>query len=518
MMEKPDYVLHFSRPANTEVKYIRGHWYLYERSNVYDPQLGRSRKKSGKILGSITEQGFVPSRARQERLNPVLNDVVEVGAVNYIYKRTERMRGRLQNYFPELWEMIYAAAVIRAVYDCRFRRLQLHYEDSILSYIYPGLSFMPNAVTEFLNTLGRMRGAIRGYMQEMVAEHERFLLFDGHRVLSASRSVDNAECGYDSKMRYRPQINLLYMFTTGGDIGYPVYYKQYLGSTLDVSAFSDMLKESTAYADNCTVIADKGFASDDDFALLEECGLNYVIPLKRGNRFVKGHVPASPFGYEEAFSFNGRGIHALTIPGDGFHIHLFLDTDLLAQEIADITKRTEKKNHDTELKKEREMTRRGKGKGRLTDEELALLEPIPIQEAYADKEEMGTMTLKTNRKDLNAFQVYSIYKQRQAIEQFFKTYGDTMSYEASYMRNNYAEEAWLFLNHLSSIIGVNAIEEIASIGESKNISYKDLAQTLVKIKAGKVDGKWVVYPIKKSVQRLCEKMQFNPEDLTELKL
>jgi hypothetical protein len=44
---------------------------------------------------------------------------------------------------------------------------------------------------------------------------------------------------------------------------------------------------------------------------------------------------------------------------------------------------------------------------------------------------------------------------------------------------------------------VNAIEEIASIGESKNISYKDLAQTLIKIKAGKADGKWTVYPVKK---------------------
>ena len=212
MVEKPDYVLNFVRPANTEIKYIRGHWYLYERSNVYDPRLGRSRKKSGKILGSITEQGLVPSRARRECVNPVLNDVVEVGAVNYIYQRTEWMRSRLQKYFPDLWEHIYAASVIRAIYDCRFRRLQLHYEDSILSYLYPGLSFMPNAVTEFLNTLGRMRGAIRSYMQEMVAEHERFLLFDGHRLLSASNTVDNAEYGYDSKMRYKPQINLLYMF------------------------------------------------------------------------------------------------------------------------------------------------------------------------------------------------------------------------------------------------------------------------------------------------------------------
>lgn len=517
-MEKPDYVKNFARPANTEIKFIKGHWYLYERHSVYDPQLGRSRKISGKILGSITEQGLIPSRARREWVNPVLNDVVEVGAVNYIYQKTAWMRCRLQKYFPDIWQYIYTVAIIRAAYDCRFRRMQLHYEDSILSYIYPDLSFMPGSVTEFLNTLGRMRGAIRGYMQEMVAEHERFLLFDGHRLLSASHTVDNAECGYDSRMRYKPQINLLYMFTLGEDIEYPVYYKQYLGSTLDVSAFSDILKESTAYADNCTVIADKGFASDDDFSLLEECGLKYVIPLKRGNRFVKGHVPASPFGYEEAFSFNGRGIHSLTLPEEGFHIHLFLDTDLLSQEIADATKRTEKQNATIKRKKEQELKRRNKGKGRLTDEELEALEPLTVKEAYADKEEMGTITLKTNRTELNAFQVYSIYKQRQAIEQFFKTYGDTMSYEASYMRNNYTEEAWLFLNHLSSIIGVNAIEEIASIGESKNISYKDLAQTLIKIKAGKADGKWTVYPVKKSVQKLCEKMQLNPYDLTGLGL
>ena len=208
----------------------------------------------------------------------------------------------------------------------------------------------------------------------------------------------------------------------------------------------------------------------------------------------------------------------MTLKENGFHIHLFLDTDLLAQEISDITKRTERQNAAIVHKKEQELKRRGKGKGRLTDEELESLVPLTVKEAYADKEEMGTITLKTNRTELNAFQVYSIYKQRQAIEQFFKTYGDTMSYEASYMRSNYTEEAWLFLNHLSSIIGVNAIEEIASVEESKNISYKDLMQTLVKIKAGKVDEKWIVYPVKKSGQRLCEKMQFNPYDLEGLGL
>ena len=62
-----------------------------------------------------------------------------------------------------------------------------------------------------------------------------------------------------------------------------------------------------------------------------------------------------------------------------------------------------------------------------------------------------------------------------------------------------------FFHHLSTIIGVNVIEEIAAIGESKNISYKDLAHTLIKIKAGKIDGKWVVYPIKRAFNACVRK-------------
>lgn len=100
MVENPDYVKNFIRPANTEIKYISRHWYLYERSNVYDLQIGRS-KKSGEILGSITEHGLIPNRARQVRVNPVLNDVIEAGAVNYIYQRTEWMRHRLQMHFED---------------------------------------------------------------------------------------------------------------------------------------------------------------------------------------------------------------------------------------------------------------------------------------------------------------------------------------------------------------------------------------------------------------------------------
>jgi hypothetical protein len=52
---RPDFVRNFIKPKNTEIKLISGQWYLYERASKYDPE-------TSKMLGSITEQGFVGKR------------------------------------------------------------------------------------------------------------------------------------------------------------------------------------------------------------------------------------------------------------------------------------------------------------------------------------------------------------------------------------------------------------------------------------------------------------------------
>ena len=190
-----------------------------------------------------------------------------------------------------------------------------------------------------------------------------------------------------------------------------------------------------------------------------------------------------------------------TVTSYRYSIHLFLDADLLAKELSGLTGRTEKKNISIEMRKAAEKKKMSKGKGRLTQEELDQMVPLKIDDMFENKDEIGTITIKTNNKSLNAFQVYSIYKQRQTIEQFFKAYADTMEFEASYMKDNYCEEAWLFLNHLSSILSIRILETISAIGEEKNISYKDFAQTLVKIKSNIVsETEWRIVPIKKSVQ------------------
>ena len=132
------------------------------------------------------------------------------------------------------------------------------------------------------------------------------------------------------------------------------------------------------------------------------------------------------------------------IEKDGFNLFIYYDSQLYANELADSVDRANKKNEACDKKLLAEEKRRNKGKGRLSDEELEKLQPIDLKEILAETPEMGTVTLRTNRLDLNSHQIYRTYKQRQSIEQFFKTYGESLDLEASYMREQISQEAWLF--------------------------------------------------------------------------
>ena len=510
MTEKPEYVLNFPRQKNTEIKKIGNNWYLYERFSKYDPEIKRSRKVSGKCLGKLTPDGLVPTRRRLVSVTAnalcanQVSDVVEAGAVLFFWNRTAAMRERLKEFFPDIWETIYAAAVLRAVKEPRFRRLQAHYETSFIAHLLPGLSFDAPSNTSLLQALGRRRDTISRFMQEDVNKQEVFILFDGHRLITSSKTMELAELGYDSKRRFKPQVNLLYVYSLGNDSSMPVYYKQFLGSTPDVSAFSDVLNECGISSSDYTVIADKGFASEDDFDELAQKNLSYVIPIKRGSRFVQPYLPLSPQSFTELFVYHERAIQSFKIEDKGFNVYVYYDAQLYANELADAAERAQHKNEQVDGKVQQELKRREKGRGKLSDEQMDQLQPKNLKQILAEIPEMGTVAIRTNRVDLNSHQVYRTYKQRQAIEQFFRSYGASLNFDASYMRNRVSQEAWLFLNHLSATMAMDCIADIARIGEDKNISFEDLRVLLGKITASKIDGKWSLAPIKKSVQKLVD--------------
>ena len=62
--EHPDWALKQKKPG-TELRYIRGNYYLYGVSSKWDKAKKRAQKVTGKILGNVTENGFIESNRRK---------------------------------------------------------------------------------------------------------------------------------------------------------------------------------------------------------------------------------------------------------------------------------------------------------------------------------------------------------------------------------------------------------------------------------------------------------------------
>ena len=608
------------------------------------------------------EIGDFIQAAHNAKIPPLkASDDVEIGASLFIITRTKKMREDLKECFGDFWPFIYVIALIRTIYDVRFRRIEVNYFGSILSHLFPDLPLDRQSIAEILQALGARRNDITRYMSRNLSKASAVTLVDGHRILSSASNFPNAELGYDSQQRHQRQINLMYLFSYDPEFrSAPLYYKQYNGGTIDDNAVEDLMQEVGKLPPETTIVGDKGCLTGAEIVELVNKGLRFVVPLRRGNRFAKNNVPAANSNeWDKVFCYNGRAIMVKKVDAEEFRAYIFFDTKLYADEMATIAGRTSKENaaraeagrkalrtaeaalnktvksleivdrkieraikrvelaqlrykkaDETARTKERlaeeaaerlrkrigrpsesrsqnaadkalEAASRARQKANeawrdleedqiivenLSAEKSRLVEDKKVNEesiqniknyvqrmedfertGYFDAgfdidvdfgstfkdirkmfpetsadilpstSEKGTITLLTNREDPPE-EIYNIFKQRNNIEQYFLIYEHSCDFETSYMRSRNAMEGWLFLNHLSSEIAVSCINEIGSLGKSKDISFKDEMTILRKIHAAKVDGSWLIPHITSSISSLCALLGFSPEaEMREVK-
>ena len=519
MPDRPDYVTSFQKPANTEIKKIGEHYYLYSRKSVYDPKTKKMRKKSGKVLGRIAEDGFKESNTRKaERLSrddavdwgSVVN--VEFGASYYLYNKNRDIADRLQEHLPSCWKEIFAMAVARCLGENAFRRFDIDFRTSILPH-YLGndidLDVVRNARNGTIDRIGAMRGSMAAYMNEDLCAGDRLILIDGHRLVSVSGSLADAQLGYDSRKRNKTQVNVLYVFGLSKEEGMPAFYKEFAGSVPDCTALPMLLDETCIDAQLLTVVADKGFMAEDGVDAITDAGMHYIVAVRRGSRHVV--VPDGISGYSGVFTFRGRSVYYKSFKDAGRIYHLYYDMSLANAETTDLVLRSRRRNgekeHRIEVEEERRRTRK---KARLTDMELAALRESlssPMEDVL-DKKSIGTFVLCTDRTGLGASEAYEMYKRRQEIEQSFKGYDDTLGCTASHMRSHEGMECWLFVNHIALQMEYRLLNEMAALGLTSRYSFKDAIKYLSSIRANKIKDKWYVAAITGKTRKFCEDIGF----------
>ena len=472
------------RKPGTQIKCIRGKYYLQRVTSRWDKEAKRVRKVVLEHLGMVTPEGLVPKKTRRVAASFVPYSK-EFGATWAAMELTQDIRATLTKHFPEDADWLYAVALLRCIRQCANVYIGHFYDTSFLSERMPGLHLSSQNLSNRMTALGYRRRQMVAFMREFVPSKDWFVLVDGSSIVCSSEHIHDAQRGYNSHGCHDPQLNLIYAVAVKGGKRVPVFYKRYPGSVRDVSAFANLRAE--AHLEDVVAICDKGFAKKSDQEEMERSGTKYLIPLKR----TSSECPREPLekagfdGFEGRFLYNGRMIwyaRAERTPGTAHRIFLYVDEELRHAE---------------------QRMARGTDVGRETE---AQLRKIKKAQKLA-----GTICLKTSMETDDAETVYKTYKVREEVEQLFDTYKAELDFNTTGMHNDETLEASLFVNHLALLIAYRVYERLRDNGKLREYAaVKLLGNYLWDVRATNAAGTWQLEPIPKAARKAIEALGLVP--------
>ncbi len=485
MSKVPPEIARF-RQKGTQIKFVRGHWYLQRVTSKWDKQAKKVRKVTLGYVGRVTPEGVIPRRTRRVPADAQVYSK-EFGATWALLQLTPDILRALEKHFPEDAPWLYATALLRCIRHCAMRYTEHFYDVSYLSEAMPGLHLSSPNLSNLMASLGYRRRQMVAFMREFVPSKDCFLLFDGTPVVCHSQNIADAQRGYNSHGCHDPQVNLLYAAAVRAHRLLPVFYKRYPGSVRDVSAFANFREEMGVGA--VVAVCDKGFAKRSDQEALEAVGVDYLMPLRRNNR----ECPRTPLekpgftGFQGRFLYNGRIVWHWEQPveeGAKHRCFLYLDESLRHQEQSNL---------------------RGADIGRET--------PAQIRKVVAAQLLSGTICLKTSLVDRDAQTVYQTYKLREEIEQLFDTYKAEEDFNTTGMHSAETREACFFLNHLSMMMAYRVYERLRANGVLKEFPAVKPPETyLWDVRVTNAGGGWQIEAIPKAAKKAFQALGLTPPD------
>jgi hypothetical protein len=259
----PDWVKEHRKPG-TEIRRFGNRYYIYEATGFYDKERKKSRKKTGRYLGTIHQtEGFIEAKTKRVPKSYKSIDVdkistKEYGLVAFIRCFCSDIIEPLKDYFPQQWEWLIVALYCRLLNASPLKNMGYYYRRSFLSEEL-NVSVTAAAISQMLRDLGKNRAPIVEYMQHLSGcKKTDMMLIDATSILSCSENLSRVKIGLSKQHTFEPLFNLLYFYSPQNYL--PAYYRLFNGNIKDVTMVGTAIKES-GYSDTI-LIADKGFYSD----------------------------------------------------------------------------------------------------------------------------------------------------------------------------------------------------------------------------------------------------------------
>lgn len=474
----PEWATKYRKPR-TELRCIKGNYYLYAVSSRYDASTKRTKKITGKILGRITEKdGFVESDKRvldrkiKKGFDPKTICVKEQGFSSFINQQAMVITKALQHNFPDDWLSIQGIAYCRLLFHSPIKNMPFHLSKSMLTH-ESNFVFTDKKISALLRQIGNNRDAATAYMQSFIKKGD-YILADMTNIFSASNQISLSKEGYNSDMVFDKQFNLLYLYSP--TLSLPVFYRLYAGNIREVKGFKMILQESGIA--NAIIIADKGFYSKQNIEYLDEQELQYIIPLKRDSTFIDYDKISKTDNHY--IKHQSRYIWYSVYQKEGKNIFLFKDDKLMVQEERDYLNRIE--THPEEYS---------------------------IDKYHKVKHRFGTIALFTNLSDKDPANVFTSYKSRNEIEVMFDGMKNILDADKTYMHNEEALQGWMFINHIALQWYYLLYKMLKENDILKKYSVNDLIVHLKEIKKVRINQQWMIEPITASTDTLLQKLKIS---------
>lgn len=474
-MTHPDWALAHKKKG-TELRCIRGKYYLYQISSVWDKERKRPVKKTGKCLGTISqEDGFKPSKASfSESMKELSVNPKIFGAFSLFNSIAYEWVAYLKNYFPNSWKQILCMAYTRLFKRSPVKNMPFFFERSFYSEHFKELAFSDKTISNILKDIGLNQAMVELFMQEFIPDNN-LILIDATPIFSKSKNIHEARFGYNNKKQWDTQVNLLYLYSK--DSSQPLFFRLSPGDVREVKTLE--LALLSAGISNAVIVGDKGFTSRLNIEIIESNGINYILPLRRNDSYVDySDINLGKPAMKSFFKFKNRYIWYInkTLENNN-RICVFLDDQLRVSE-----------EHDY-------LDRMDKNPGKYT-----------IEGFHSKQASMGTIATIDNLPETPPKEIYQTYKSRGEIEQLFDIFKNELEADKTYMHNIESLRGWMFINHLAIVAYFKIYRLLQSSALLDKYSVNDILEQLYHISMVKIGEQWRLQTISVKTEKLLKKL------------
>jgi hypothetical protein len=456
-MAIPDAVRQVERPRNTiVVKRGNGPLMYAVVERIGCRHVGGSNiPVNGYTVGHIVQGSFVPCGDSVSQRRTELKDYADVVLIHSV---SRQLLDELYAVYCASDAMrIYAIALLRVCYPgvpcCR---IDHYYESSWASTLLPGIPLGKNAISTFLQNLGKSYSLIVSFMRNRVGS-----VAEGHRIaidgtLKEDNSVVNSLANFSRKARVKGTMDITVVFAYDVDLREPVCSKVFAGNVLDCVSYQRFLSENGLTRG--IVMADKRFPKKDaQQAFASSPGIHWLSPIKRNDKRIAAH---GMYSYDGMLHDHNRDVLFKKERVADYWLYSFYDRKRAAKEEAD-------------------YFRHHKG------------QPFDSQAMRESDERFGTIVFESDL-DTDPLVVYKMYDERWLIEECFRYYKHVTDFDDTRVHSDVSVYGSEFVNFISSVMTARVIRKFEETGLFSDLTYNEIMSRLASAK--KVDtngnGEW----------------------------